>query len=124
MATATGKVMEGRTLDADAPFASGDFWEVGKTIKGEVSRVYATQFDGKSSLAYVVELEEPVDIDGEEWDRVSIGNMAGLRLALQSCHTDRLYSKDVIELECESIKKAKKEGYSPRPNFRLKISRP
>jgi len=121
--TATAKVFEGRTLDAEAPFASGEFWAIGKILKGEIVRIYQTVMDEKPSLAYVVELEDPVEIDGEDWERVSIGNLAGFRMALQAAHQDRLYLKDVIEMECESIKKAKKEGYSPRPNFRLKITR-
>jgi hypothetical protein len=123
MATALQKVLEGRTVDAEAPFVSGEFWTVGKIVKGEVVRIYPTTLDGKSSLAYVIELEDPVEIDGEDWERVSVGNLAGFRMALQACGTERLFLKDSIEMECESIKPAKKEGYSPRPNFRLRISR-
>jgi hypothetical protein len=123
-ATATAKVFEGRTLDAEAPFVSGEFWETGKTIRGEVVRIYETVLDGKKSLAYVVELDgETVYIDGEEWERVSIGNLAGFRMALQAAGIERLFLKDVIEMECESIKAAKKVGYSPRANFRIRVTR-
>src|SRR5258707_14143383 len=118
--TAATKIFEGRSLDVEAPFASGEFWEIGKIIKGEVVRVYTTELEGKSSLAYVVELDDPVEIDGEEWERVSIGNLAGFRMALQAAHIERLYMKDLIETECESIRKAKTEAYSRRANFRVK----
>ncbi len=119
----SGKVFEGRTVDAEAPFLSGEFWEVGKIVVGKVVRVYPTTLDGKTSLAYVVELSEPVTIDGEDWDRVSIGNLAGFRMALQAGGIEELIVNDVIEMECESIKAAKKPGYSPRRNFRVKVLR-
>src|SRR5713226_8362018 len=125
MASTTGtvKVFQGRTVDADAPFVGGNFWEVGKVIRGEITKIKPSMLDGKSSLIYVVELEAPVDIDGEEWDRVSLGNLTGFQLAMQDAGIERLFLKDVIELECESVKKPKKEGYSPRPNFLLKVNR-
>lgn len=117
------KVFEGRTSDVDAPFVSGEFWEAGKIIRGKVTRAFTSTIGEKSSLAYEIELEEPIFMDGEEWERVSVGNLAGFRMALTACKTDRLYKDDEIEIECESVKKPKKEGYSPRPNFRLKITR-
>src|SRR5258708_1486743 len=124
-ATAEGrmKVFEGRTMDAEAPFVAADFWEIGKSISGEITKVFPSSIEGKSSMCYVIELESPIVMDGEEWDRVSIGNLSGFRLAMTAAGIDRLYTKDLIELECESIKKAKKEGYSPRPNFRVRVSR-
>ena len=123
MSTAAAKVFEGRTLDVDAPFLSGAFWEVGKKIRGEVIHIKDTIFDGKSSLAYVLELDEPVEVDGDDWERVSIGGLAGFKMALQACGVPRLFLKDQIEMECESIKLSKKENYSPRPNFRVLITR-
>lgn len=123
--TATApKVFQGRTLDADAPFVGGDFWEVGKVIRGEVAKIKPSMMAGKNTLIYVIELDAPVEIDGEEWDRVSLGNLTGFQLVLQDAGIDRLFLKDQIEMECESIKKPKKEGYSPRPNFILKVTRP
>ncbi len=119
-----GKVFEGRTIDVEAPFLSGEFWEVGKLIEGKITRIYQTILDGKPSLAYVLEVGQPVSINGEEWDRVSLGNLTGFQMALQACGMERLFMNDVIEIECESVKPAKKEGYSPRPNFRLKVLRP
>jgi hypothetical protein len=122
--TATQKVFEGRTIDAEAPFVSGEFWEAGKMIRGEVVRIYETILEGKKSLAYVVELDgEHVEIDGEDWERVSIGNLAGFRMALQAAGIERLFLKDTIEMECESVKAAKKQGYSPRANFRIRVTR-
>jgi len=112
---------EGRTVDAEAPFLSGAFWKPGVLVRGVVSKIYV---DKDQRTNYVLELESPVEIDGEEWDRVSIGNLAGFKMALQAMHMERLRVKDILEMECEDIKPAKKEGYSPRPNFRLKVVRP
>src|SRR5712664_1288355 len=111
------QTFEGRTADAEAPFLSGSFWTVGKTIRGSVSRRFETVIDGKTSPAIVLDLEESVEVDGEDWDRVSVGNLAGIRMAAQSAKDEQgksapivLKVKDVIEIECESIKPAKKEG--------------
>lgn len=121
-APGTGKVFHGRTLDADAPFVGGDFWETGKWIQGEVTKVKPSTLGGHK-FSYLVELESPVEIDGEEWDRVTIGGLTGFSMALQAAGIDRLYPKDLIRMECESIKKPKKEGYSPRPNFAITVNR-
>lgn len=123
MATATQKVFEGRTLDADAPFLSGEFWTQGKMVTGEVVRIYPTEMEGKQSLAYVLSLQEPVEIDGEDWELVSIGNLSGFKLAMLGAGLERLFLKDLVELECQSIKPAKKATFSPRPNFRIKVTR-
>ncbi|SRR5258708_6721747 len=118
------QVFEGRTAEAEAPFLGGDFWKVGFSVRGTVSRIYETDFDGKKGTCYVLDLDSPVEVDGEDWERASIGNLAGFRMALQSMKLERLRLNDEVEMECEDIKPAKKEGYSPRPNFRLKVTRP
>lgn len=121
-APGTGKVFRGRTVEADAPFVGGDFWEVGKRIQGEITKVKPSTMGGHK-FSYVMELESPVEMDGEEWDRVTIGNLTGFALALQAAGVDRLFPKDVVMIECESIKKPKKEGFSPRPNFAITVNR-
>jgi hypothetical protein len=120
------QVFEGRTSDAEAPFVSAAFWTEGKQISGVVTKIFMSQAspDKQPDTCYVLTLDEPVELDGEEWDRVSVGNLAGFRMALQAMGLDRLKVKDALEMECTDIKAAKKEGYSPRPNFRLRISRP
>lgn len=111
----------GRTADAEAPFLSGAFWKPGVGVKGVVSKLFQ---DKEQRVCYVLDLDSPVEIDGAEWDRVSLGNLAGFVMAMSAAKIERLRVKDHIELECEDVKAATKEGYSPRPNFNLKINRP
>jgi hypothetical protein len=111
----------GRTADAEAPFLSGAFWKPGVRVHGLVSKLFQ---DKESRICYVLELKEPVLIDGEEWDRVSLGNLAGFVMALAAAKIERLRVKDFLEIECEDVKAATKEGYSPRPNFKINIIRP
>lgn len=111
----------GRTADAEAPFLSGAFWKPGVHIRGKVVKLFV---DKEQRTNYVLELENPVEIDGAEWDRVSVGNLAGFVMALSAARIERLRVNDVLEMECEDIKAATKEGYSPRPNFGIKVTRP
>jgi hypothetical protein len=115
------KVYEGRTEDAEAPFLSGEFWEKGTEVRGIVERQYPTE----NGICYVLELERPVKINGieDEVSTVSMGNLSGFTMALQAARTG-LRIGDVIELECTGHKPPKQEGYSPRPNFAIKIVRP
>ncbi|HLZ50830.1 MAG TPA: hypothetical protein VKP61_08775 [Candidatus Acidoferrum sp.] len=89
-------------------------------MKGTVSKLFE---DKEKRMCYVLDLEKPVEIDGAEWDRVSLGNLAGFVMALSAAKIERLRVRDVLELECEDVKAPTKEGYSPRPNFNLKLTR-
>jgi hypothetical protein len=111
----------GRTADAEAPFLSGAFWKPGVHVRGVVSKVFQ---DKEQRTNYVLDLESPVTLDGAEWDRVSVGNLAGFVMAMNSAKIERLRVKDIIEMECEDVKAPTKEGYSPRPNFKIKVLRP
>ncbi|SRR6266851_6196065 len=117
----TRKEYEGRTEDAEAPFLNAEFWQIGRIIRGVVYRTKETEIEGKKSPAIELDLETPVEIEGEEWERVSVGNLSGIRMALQNYRPNVIKSKDFLELECVSIKKAKKEGFSDRINFRVKV---
>lgn len=115
----------GRTEDAEAPFLGATFWEVGRTVRGVISKVFVSkpQADKPGQNCFVLELEEPVEIDGEEWDRASVGNMAGFKMALQAAKLEGLRLKDVLTIECTGKKPSKKEGYSPRVNFKIAVLR-
>lgn len=112
----------GRTEDAEAPFLTADFWKPGRSVRGAVSKVFTTKLN--QSPCYVLELEDSVELADEEWERVSVGNLAGFQMALQAAGVERLRMKDIVEIECTQIKPAKKEGFSPRANFRIKVTRP
>lgn len=120
------QTFEGRTTDADAPFLSAAFWQDGATVAGFVSKIFPVQPDPTkpATKCYVLNLRDSVEVDGEEWDRVSVGNMAGFKMALDAMKLDGLRLKDFVTITCEGVKKAKKDGYSDRVNFHLKIERP
>ncbi len=116
------KIFEGRTEDAEAPFLSGGWWKEGVEVRGLIEHQYPTEF----GLCHVLELEAPVDIPELELEtvsKVSMGNLAGFTMALQAAGA-RPRIGDSMEIECTGFKPAKGDGYSPRPNFRIKIARP
>ena len=118
----------GRSTDSEAPFLSASFWQVGTSITGKAVKAFDSKPDPNkpAQRCYVIELDSPVEIDGEEWDRVSVGNLAGFKMALEAMKPSRLDGLrmgDLILLECDSIKPAKKEGYSPRINFVMRVTR-
>ena len=113
-----GKQFKGRTEDADSVFLGADFWKPGVHVAGKVIRT----FDSENGPCYVLQLTQPVKIDGEAIDEVSIGNLTGFRMALQAAHVDRLQVDDGIHLECTSLKATTKG--SPRANFEIEVNRP
>ncbi len=125
------KHFTGKTSDVDAPFVPAAFWEVGKTIKGVVAKVKSEVYEDKPQTVYVLELEEEVVIDDEAWDRVSIGNLRGFGMALEAAKSiddqrlpnQRLALMDTVTIQCEKIRKAKKEGYSDRVDFIIDVWR-
>ncbi len=119
---------EGRTVDADAPFLGAEFWKEGVSVTGIVTKVFETQNVSETGVvkkgkAYQLRLDDPVVIDGEEWDRASVGNLAGFKMALDVAKVPQLVLKDSITIVCEGVKAAKKEGYSGRINFKITVSR-
>lgn len=116
------QVFKGRTEDAEAPFLTADFWREGVVIRGAVEKLFNTKLNNMP--CYVLNLEDPIEVGGESQDRVSVGNMAGFQMAMQAAGVTQLRAKDIIELECTGVKKSKKEGYSDRVNFDLKVTRP
>lgn len=121
------QTFKGRTEDAEAPFLSAGFWREGKSVTGKLVKAFTVKAvnGGEPQPCFVLELDDPVEVDGEEQERVSIGNMAGIKMALQGCKPPLtgLRIGDVIRLECTGVKPAKKEGFSPRVNFELEVVR-
>jgi hypothetical protein len=115
----------GRTTDAEAPYLGAEFWRDGLSVRGTISKIQSfNQPDGRVTKSYTLELEEALVIDGEETERAAIGSLSGLRMAMEAAGVSHLLLKDVIELTCVGVKPAKKEGYNPRFNFELSLSRP
>ncbi len=113
------QTFKGRTEDAEAPFIGAEFWAKGKRLTGVVERVFAVG----EQQCYVLKLVTPVELDGEPLDRVSVGNSAGLRMALQAGHLAELLKGDKVSLECSGKTPSKKEGNSPRTDFAIEVTR-
>jgi hypothetical protein len=118
------KTFEGRTVDVDAPFLGAEFWKEGVSVKGMVSKVERGLLDGKPTTSYTLELTELAHVDGEDTDQVRVGSLSGFTKALEAAGVTALICKDLIVLTCEGVKRAKKEGYSDRVNFHIKVTRP
>lgn len=126
---------KGRTEDADAPFLNAAFWEEGKRITGKVVKVFETRNEKngvmKTDPAFTLLLDDAVELDGEEWDRVSVGAMSGIKMANGVAKDEkgralpgaRWQNGDVVSVLCTGFKAPKKEGYSPRVNFEIEVTR-
>jgi hypothetical protein len=111
------KTFKGRTEDADSAFLGADFWKKGTKITGTVRR----KFESGNGPCYTLDLLDPVEIEGEEHNEVSIGNLTGFRMALQAAGLEELNVGDQVHLVCTGLKPTKKG--SPRPNFEIEVTR-
>jgi hypothetical protein len=114
------QVFKGRTVDAQSPFLSTEFWKKGVRVAGVIERVF--KIEGRNN--YAVHLLKPVEIDGEPCDVVSVGESAGLRMAMQAAKVHELREGDQVVLECEGETASKKKGNSPRKDFNIEVTRP
>lgn len=114
------KVFQGKTEDAEAPFLDGGFWFPDVKVVATVERSWMSA----NGECYVLSLSSPVKINKVEEQRVSIGNLTGFRMAMDAAGLKKLLVGDFIEVECTSVNSPTKPGQSPRPNFRIKVTRP
>jgi len=119
------RTFRGKTEDAEVPFLTADFWDQGKEISGRVERVFSAKLEGREngSRSYVIDLDDRVELGGEEVEKVSLGSSAGLLMAFQAAGLDTLLPGDSIHLKCTGKKAAKKEGYSARVDFEVEVIR-
>jgi hypothetical protein len=115
----TEQVFRGKTEEAELPFLSADFWEQGVRVVGVVMQ----SFMAGEQRCYELDLVTPVRIDEEEVERVAVGSMAGLRMAMQAAGLSELKVRDRVVLVCTGKTPPKKEGNSPRVNFEIEVGR-
>jgi len=113
-----GKTFKGRTEDAGAPFLGADFWKRGVKIVAKVVRC----FDSANGPCAVLRLAEPVTLNGEPTEEVSIGNLKGFVMALQAAGLDRLQVGDSVYIECTGLTPTTK-GHE-RTDFCVEVERP
>jgi hypothetical protein len=113
-----GRQFKGKTEDAGAPFLGADFWKPKVKVVGKVIRC----FDSANGPCAVLKMPEPLTLNGEPCEEVSIGNLTGFRMALQAAGLDRLQIGDSVYLECTGLTPTTK-GHE-RANFYVEVDRP
>ncbi|MBV9887639.1 MAG: hypothetical protein JO119_13925 [Acidobacteria bacterium] len=109
--------LEGSSQDVANNFLRSDFWEPGVQIAGIVRR----KFQSVNGQCYAVELDNPVSLNGEETRDVALGNLTGLRMAVQAAGAEDLNVGDKFTLECTDLQPTGKGN--PRIDFRIEIDR-
>ena len=122
MATQT---FTGRTEDAAAPFLGSEFWVEGAKIVGIIERQFQIEDEKGKRNNYSIKLLTPhvVKVDGEDCDIVSIGESAGLRMAMQAARLKGFQDGDKVVIQCTGVTPSKKAGMSPMRNFAISVSR-
>ena len=113
------KIYKGRTEDAPSLFLSASFWQKGTKVSG----VIGMPFKAGDQQCYQLRLLSPVEVDGVETDEVSIGAMAGIRMALQACHLRGFAEGDKVVIECTGKTAPKNPKNSPRVDFSIEVIR-
>jgi hypothetical protein len=108
---------EGNTGEVANNFLGSEFWEEGTSIDGTVTR----KFESANGQCYALELDKPVELNGAETREVALGNLTGLRMAIQAAGVEDLEVGDKIDLECTGLQPTSKGN--ARIDFHLKIER-
>jgi hypothetical protein len=111
-------IHKGKTQDAQAPMLGAAWWKKGTKIEGIISR----SFETTNGLCYEVLLAKPATVNGKPEKKVAIGNLAGLKMALNAAGLDSFESGDKISLVCVGMTPGK-SGQSPRVDFDLVLDR-
>lgn len=107
--------MEGQTSDVSNKFLGSEFWRPGVTITGVVLR----KFESANGQCYALELDDPVELDGETTKEAALGNLTGLKMAIQAAGAADLEVGDKITLECTGLQPTGKGN--PRIDFKIEI---
>ncbi|HEY8715410.1 MAG TPA: hypothetical protein VIM00_08500, partial [Candidatus Acidoferrum sp.] len=74
------KKLKGRTGDVANSFLGSEFWRPGVSINGTVLR----RFESANGQCYALEVNPAVELNGEPIHEVALGNLNGLRIAVQA----------------------------------------
>ena len=111
------KQLEGSSEDIANNFLGSEFWRPGVQISGIVRR----KFDSANGPCYAVELVRAVDLNGQATREVALGNLTGLRMAIQAAGVEDLEIDDKIVLKCTHLQPTGRGN--PRIDFNLQIQR-
>ena len=110
--------MKGKTSDSSSPILGAAFWKRGTKIEGTVIRNFPTVNGTCSEIL----LKTPVKVNGNTEKKVSIGALAGFRMALNSAGLEELQEKDSVIIECTGSTPTGKGN--PRVDFNVAVNRP
>ena len=102
--------LQGSSKEIGNNFLGSDFWEPGVQISGVVRR----KFDSANGQCYAIELDGLVDLNGDQTREVALGNLTGLRMAIQAAGAEDLEVGDKFSLECTDLTPTGKRESSHR----------
>ena len=110
---------KGSTEEAGGSFLGADFWKKGVRVEGQITGSFETGI-GRS---YSLTLKNPVTIEGEKQERVSIGGLKGLNMALRAAGVpdQELLAGDAVIIECTGTTPTDKGN--PQINFKVLVDR-
>ena len=122
MATPEVQHWVGHSSDIAVPLLGAEFWKEGTEVSGVLEGRREQKVGG---AAFRVTLDTPVTIDGEEVTEVELPSLTRIKNALESLRVQGYQAKkgDLWSVQCEGIKKAKKEGFSDSPEFKIAVIR-
>lgn len=108
---------KGRTEDAGSLILSSKVWKKGLRIEGTVKRKWSS----RNGDLFEIHLNKPFSYDGKKHEKVSVGNHAGLEMALQAMGLEGFEIDDKVSIECT--------GFTPTDrgndmiNFNVEVDR-
>jgi hypothetical protein len=128
--------MSGNTQDAAVPILKQAFWTKGTELSGLVVRRFATIPEpGKTAMCIELKLPKYLNVDAtllstsekglkgsQRLERIAIGEMTGLMMAINAAGTEHLTEGDVVDITCLGSTDTGKGN--PRTDFKIEIERP
>lgn len=113
-------MMKGNTRDAQSVLLGAKLWKKGMKIEGTVTR----NFDTQNGTCSEILLKTPITVTGflEKQKKVSIGALAGFKMALNAAGLDTLEANDRVIIEC--IGETPTNKGNARMDFVVSIDRP
>lgn len=111
---------KGTTEDAGGQFLGSEFWKKGVRIEGQVTGSFQTEI----GTSYSLTLKNPVKVNGNMEDKISIGGLKGLAMALRAAGVpnQEFEAGDAVVIECTGTTPTDKGN--PQINFKVLVDRP
>lgn len=128
--------MSGNTQDAAVPILKQAFWTKGTSLSGYVVRRFETSPEpGKVAMCIELKLPKFLSVDAsllstsekglkgaQRLERIAIGEMTGLMMAINAAGASHLQEGDVVDITCLGSTDTGKGN--PRTDFKIEIDRP